>query len=164
MGIISEFDDETKTARDVMAWPQMPAAVPPREQKYRFNWSAPIVVSRFNPSVIYHGGNVLLRSDNRGKTWREVSPDLTRNDKSKQGPGGAPITNEGAGGETYGVIDDIAESPHDAGTLWVGTDDGLVQLTRDGGQDVEQRHAARRGRGDGQRHRGVAARVRPPPT
>jgi len=134
MGIISEFDDETKTARDVMAWPQMPAAVPPRDQKYRFDWSAPIRVSRFNPAVIYHGGNVLLRSDNRGKTWREASPDLTRNDTSKQGPGGAPITNEGAGGETYGVIHDIAESPHDAGTIWVGTDDGLVQLTRDGGK------------------------------
>ena len=134
MGIISEFDDETRTARDIMAWPQMPAAVPPRDQKYRFNWSAPILVSKFNPSVIYHGGNVLLRSDNRGKTWREISPDLTRNDKSKQGPGGAPITNEGAGGETYGVVDDIAESPHDAGTIWVGTDDGLVQLTRDAGK------------------------------
>ena len=52
MGIISEFDDETKTARDVMAWPQMPAAVAPKEQKYRFNWSAPIVVSKFNPAVI----------------------------------------------------------------------------------------------------------------
>ena len=77
---------------------------------------------------------MLLRSDNRGKTWREISPDLTRNDKTKQGPGGAPITNEGAGGETYGVIDDIAESPHDATTIWVGTDDGLVQLTRDGGK------------------------------
>jgi photosystem II stability/assembly factor-like uncharacterized protein len=134
MGIISEFDDETRTARDIMAWPQMPAAVPPRDQKYRFNWSAPIVVSRFNPAVIYHGANVLLRSDNRGKTWQEISPDLTRNDKSRQGPGGAPITNEGAGGETYGVIDDIAESPHDGRTIWVGTDDGLVQLTRDGGK------------------------------
>jgi photosystem II stability/assembly factor-like uncharacterized protein len=134
MGIISEFDDETRTARDIMAWPQMPAAVPPRDQKYRFNWSAPIVVSRFNPAIIYHGANVLLRSDNRGRTWREISPDLTRNDKSKQGPGGAPITNEGAGGETYGVIDDIAESPHDAGTIWVGTDDGMVQLTRNGGK------------------------------
>jgi photosystem II stability/assembly factor-like uncharacterized protein len=134
MGIISEFDDELRTERDIMAWPQMPAALPPREMKYRFNWSAPIRVSTFNPSVIYHGANVLLRSDNRGKTWREISPDLTRNDVSKQGPGGAPITNEGAGGETYGVIHDIAESPHDAGTLWIGTDDGLVQLTRDGGK------------------------------
>jgi photosystem II stability/assembly factor-like uncharacterized protein len=134
MGIISEFDVETRTARDVMAWPQMPAAVPPRDQKYRFDWSAPIRVSRFNPAVIYHGANVLLRSDNRGKTWREASPDLTRDDASKQGPGGAPITNEGAGGETYGVIHDIAESPHDAGAIWVGTDDGLVQLTRDGGK------------------------------
>jgi photosystem II stability/assembly factor-like uncharacterized protein len=134
MGIISEFDLETMTARDVMAWPQMPAAIPPRDMKYRFDWSAPIVVSRFNPSVIYHGANLLLRSDNRGKSWREASPDLTRNDKSKQGPGGVPITNEGAGGEIYGVIHYIAESPHDAATIWVGTDDGLIQLTRDGGK------------------------------
>jgi hypothetical protein len=92
------------------------------------------VVSRFDANVIYHGGNVLLRSTNRGKTWSEASPDLTRNDRSRQGPGGAPITNEGAGGETYGVIHYIAESPHAAGTLWVGTDDGLVQLTRDDGK------------------------------
>jgi photosystem II stability/assembly factor-like uncharacterized protein len=134
MGIISEFDMETKTARDVMAYPQMPAAIPPRDMKYRFNWSAPIVVSKFNPQVVYHGGNMLLRSDNRGRTWREVSPDLTRNDKSKQAPGGAPITNEGAGGEIYGTIYYVAESPHDAATLWVGTDDGLVQVTRDSGQ------------------------------
>jgi photosystem II stability/assembly factor-like uncharacterized protein len=134
MGLISEFDHDTMTARDVMAWPQMPAAIAPRDMKYRFNWSAPIVVSRTNPNVIYHGANVLLRSDNRGKTWREASPDLTRNDKSKQGPGGAPITNEGAGGEIYGVINDIVESPHDANTIWVGSDDGLVQLTRDAGK------------------------------
>jgi photosystem II stability/assembly factor-like uncharacterized protein len=134
MGIISEFDDQLGTARDIMAWPQMPAAVPPKDQKYRFNWSAPIVVSKFDPQVIYHGGNVLLRSTNRGKTWSEASPDLTRDDEGKQGLGGAPITNEGAGGETYGVIHYIAESPHDAGTLYVGTDDGYVQLTRDGGK------------------------------
>lgn len=134
MGIITEYDTATKTARDVMAWPQMPAAIAPRDLKYRFDWSAPIRVSRFNPSVIYHAANVLLRSENRGKTWTAISPDLTRNDTSKQGPGGAPITNEGAGGETYGVIHDIAESPHEAGTIWVGTDDGLVQLTRDGGK------------------------------
>ncbi|MFN8059085.1 MAG: hypothetical protein U0Q12_07955 [Vicinamibacterales bacterium] len=134
MGLIDEFDMETKTTRDVMAYPQMPTAVPPRDMKYRFNWSAPIVVSKFDGNVIYHGGSQLLRSDNRGKTWREVSPDLTRNDKSKQGPGGQPITNEGAGGETYGTIEYIAESPHDAGTIWVGTDDGYVQVTRDGGK------------------------------
>jgi len=134
MGIISEFDRETGATRDVMAYPVMPAAVPPREMKYRFNWSAPIAVSLFNPNVIYHGANVLLRSDNRGNEWQEISPDLTRNDRSKQGPGGAPITNEGAGGETYGTIYYIAESPHDAATIWIGTDDGLVQLTRDSGR------------------------------
>jgi hypothetical protein len=133
MGIISEYDMQTGAARDVMAFPQMPAAIPPREMKYRFNWSSPIVVSRFDPTVVYHGANVLLRTADRGTTWREMSPDLTRNDTSKQGPGGAPITNEGAGGEVYGTIFYIAESPHDAKTLWTGTDDGYVQLTRDGG-------------------------------
>jgi len=133
MGIISEYDTKTGVARDVMAYPAMPAAVPPREQRYRFNWSAPIVVSRFDKAVIYHGGNVVLKSSDRGNTWKAISPDLTRNDKAKQGPGGTPITNEGAGGETYNTIYDIIESRHDAKTIWVATDDGYVQLTRDGG-------------------------------
>ena len=133
MGIISEYDMVTGAARDVMAWPVMPAAIPPREMKHRFNWSAPIVVSKFDSRVVYHGGNVLLRTEDRGRTWREVSPDLTRNDRTRQGPGGAPITNEGAGGEVYGTLYYVAESPHDASTLWTGSDDGLVHVTRDAG-------------------------------
>jgi hypothetical protein len=84
--------------------------------------------------VIYHGSNVLLKSTNRGQSWTAISPDLTRNDRSKQGQGGGPITNEGAGGEVYGTIYYVAESPSDAQVLWVGTDDGLIQLTRDGGK------------------------------
>jgi len=83
---------------------------------------------------VYHGGNVLFRTPDRGKTWTPISPDLTRNDKATQGFGGAPITNEGAGGEVYGAIVNIVESKHDANTIYVGTDDGLVQLTRDGGK------------------------------
>src|SRR5207249_608285 len=75
-----------------------------------------------------------FRSSDRGQSWTAISPDLTRNDKSKQGRGGGPITNEGAGGEVYGTIYYAVESPHEAGTIWVGTDDGLVQLTRDGGK------------------------------
>ena len=91
-------------------------------------------MSQHDPRVIYHGGNVLFRTADRGKTWAPISPDLTRNDKATQGWGGTPITNEGAGGEVYGTIVAIAESPHDANTIYVGTDDGLVQLTRDGGK------------------------------
>ena len=133
MGQISEWDRTTGNARDVMAYPVLPAALASRDMKYRFNWNAPILVSRHDPGVIYHASNILLRSRNRGRSWTEVSPDLTRDDLTKQGPGGGPITNEGAGGEIYGTIFYVAESPHEAGTLWAGTDDGLVQVTRDGG-------------------------------
>ncbi len=132
-GQISEYDAETGRYRDVMAYPVIGLAATPAESKYRFNWNAPIVVSRHDPKVIYHGANVLLRSNDRGVTWEEISPDLTGNDPAKQGPGGGPITNEGAGGEVYQTIFYIAESPHDAATIWAGTDDGRVHLTRDGG-------------------------------
>jgi photosystem II stability/assembly factor-like uncharacterized protein len=133
MGQIMEWDERTGGQRNIMAYPQLPAAMASRDMKYRFNWNAPIVVSQHDPTVMYHAGNVLLKSTNSGNTWAEVSPDLTRNEDDKQGPGGGPITNEGAGGEIYNTIMYVAESPHDAGTLWVGTDDGLVHVTQDGG-------------------------------
>jgi photosystem II stability/assembly factor-like uncharacterized protein len=82
---------------------------------------------------VYHAGNVLLRTSDRGVSWVEGSPDLTTDDDEKQGPGGKPITNEGAGGEIYGTIYNVAESPHDSATLWTGSDDGLVHVTRDSG-------------------------------
>ncbi len=133
-GAIDEFDRATHQTRDIMAYPALGLAMSPALQTYRFNWSAPIAVSPQNPNVLYHGGNVLFRSSDRGQTWTAISPDLTRNEKAHQGPGGAPITNEGAGGEVYNTIYYIVESPREAGTIWVGTDDGLVQLTRDGGK------------------------------
>lgn len=132
-GQITEHDAESGRERDVMAYPVIGLASTPAESKYRFNWNAPIVVSRHDPKVIYHAANVLLRSRDRGVTWEEISPDLTGNDKAKQAAGGGPITNEGAGGEVYQTIFYLAESPHEAGTLWAGTDDGHVHLTRDGG-------------------------------
>jgi hypothetical protein len=101
--------------------------------KYRFNWNAPIVASGHDPKIVYHAGNVLLRTRDGGVKWAEASPDLTADDDEKQGPGGSPITNEGAGGEIYGTIYYVAESPHDPATIWTGSDDGLVHLTRDSG-------------------------------
>ncbi len=132
-GLIDELDQRTMLTRDIMPWPEMNLTEPTDRTRYRFNWTAPILVSEHDANVIYHGGNVLFRSTDRGTTWRPISPDLTRDDPARQGWGGGPITNEGAGGEVYGTIFVIHESSHDARTVYVGTDDGLVQLTRDGG-------------------------------
>jgi len=132
-GLIDELDQETGMSRDIMAYPEMNLTEPTDKTKYRFNWSAPIVVSMHDDNVIFHGGNVLFRSRDRGQSWAPISPDLTKNDKARQGWGGGPITNEGAGGEVYGTIIVIEESPHDARTMYVGTDDGVLQLTRDAG-------------------------------
>lgn len=132
-GLIDELDQETWLSREVMAYPEMNLIEPTDKTKYRFNWTAPIVVSQHNDQVVFHGANVLFRTRDRGQSWAPISPDLTCNDKTRQGWGGTPITNEGAGGEVYGTIFVIEESPHDANTIYVGTDDGVVQVTRDGG-------------------------------
>ena len=134
MGIISEYDHQTAASRDVSVYPVLPAALQGREMKYRYNWNAPIVASPHNYSAIYHASNHLVRTEDRGMTWEEISPDLTRDEDDKQGYGGAPITNEGAGGEIYGTIYYMIESEHEQGTIWTGSDDGLIYLTRDDGQ------------------------------
>ncbi|MCH7489433.1 MAG: glycosyl hydrolase [Gemmatimonadetes bacterium] len=134
MGQISEWDARTKSSHNIMAYPQLPAAMASRDMKYRFNWNAPIVVSKHDSNVAYHAGNILLRTRDRGITWEEISPDLTRDSDTTQGPGGGPITNEGAGGEIYNTIYYVAESPHDPNTIWAGSDDGLVHVTQDGGE------------------------------
>ena len=133
-GIVGELDVQTKVSRSIMAYPELGLGMQPQDQKYRFNWNAPLVASPQDPSVLYHAANVVLRTKDRGVTWDAISPDLTRNEIDKQGPGGAPITNEGAGGEIYNTIQYLACSPHDAGTIWVGSDDGLVHVTRNGGE------------------------------
>lgn len=132
-GLIDEMDATTGLTRTIMPWPEMNLTEPTDKTKYRFNWTAPIEVSQHDDKVVYHGGNVLFRTSTRGQQWTPISGDLTRNDKARQGWGGGPITNEGAGGEVYGTIVVIEESPHDPKTLYVGTDDGLIQRTRDGG-------------------------------
>ncbi|MEM6697891.1 MAG: glycosyl hydrolase, partial [Bacteroidota bacterium] len=132
-GNISVFDHETGLTKDIMAYPVVGLGTAPTEMKYRFNWNAPIVTSPQNREVIYHAGNKVLKSTDRGQSWKEISPDLTRNDIEKQVLGGAPFTIEGAGGENYGTITYLVTSLHEQGVLWVGTDDGLVQLSKDDG-------------------------------
>lgn len=135
LGLIQEFDTVTRTVRSVKAYEELGLGVEAKDQKLRFNWNAPIHVSEHDGDVIYHAANVLLRSDDRGFTWQAVSPDLTRNEVDKQGPGSGPYTNENI--EVYNTIFAVEESPHDADTIWAGTDDGLVQVTRDAGQNWE---------------------------
>ncbi|HKY43593.1 MAG TPA: hypothetical protein VJM50_10895, partial [Pyrinomonadaceae bacterium] len=108
-------------------------AMDAKDMKYRFNWNAPIIWSKHEPNTYYHAAQYVLKTTDVGKTWREVSPDLTRNEKDKQGKGGGPYTNEAVGAENYGTLSYIAESPHEKGVIWTGSDDGLVYLTRDGG-------------------------------
>ncbi len=133
-GMITRYRTATGETKAIMAYPVLGLGSAPRELPYRFNWNTPICVSPHAPEVVYHGGNVLFRSRDRGLSWEAVSPDLTRNEREKQGPGGGPITNEGAGAEIYGTLTCIVESPHEPDTIWAGTDDGLVHLTRDGGR------------------------------
>jgi photosystem II stability/assembly factor-like uncharacterized protein len=133
-GSITRYDHKTGQTRQVMAWPQLAIGQAPKDLKYRIQWNAPIVISPHDPNVLYHAAQVLLESRDEGQSWKEISPDLTRNDKSKQGYSGGPITRDNTGVEVYDVIFTVVESPHEAGTIWVGTDDGLVQLTRDGGK------------------------------
>ena len=132
-GFITELDTELWSARSVRAYPEMALGLDPEDMRYRWNWNAPVVASPHDPRIIYHGAQMLLRSSDRGFTWEEMSPDLTRNETEKHGPGGIPFTNESAGGEVYNTIFVVAESPREAGVIWVGTDDGLVQVTRDDG-------------------------------
>jgi len=134
-GIMSVWDAETRSRKDIMAYPVIGLGMVPKDMKYRFNWNSPIVSSPQDPSVMFHGGNKVLKTTNGGMSWDEISPDLTRNDKTKQGVGGIPFTIEGAGGENYNTLSYLETSIHDANVLWAGSDCGLVHLTQDGGQN-----------------------------
>lgn len=104
------------------------------DHKYRFNWNAGMALSPHDPKTVYYGGNVLFRSTNRGQTWEVISPDLTTNDKSKQQGSGGPVTPDNTAAEFHCTILTIAESPVQRGVIWVGTDDGNIQVTRDAGK------------------------------
>jgi photosystem II stability/assembly factor-like uncharacterized protein len=132
-GTIEVIDTQARGGTNIMAAPIQYLGMDARDMKYRYNWNAPIIWSRHEPNTYYHGAQVLLKTQDLGRTWKEVSPDLTRNEKDKQGQGGGPFTNEAVGAENYGTLAYIAESPHEKGVIWTGSDDGLVQVTRDGG-------------------------------
>src|SRR5205807_3166370 len=105
--------------------------------RYRFQWTAPILISPHDPKTVYHAGNVLFKTTDAGFHWTPISPDLTRNDRSKQKWSGGPITGDNTGVEIYDTIFAIAESPLKKGLLWVGTDDGQVWGSFDAGKQWE---------------------------
>src|SRR5262249_22588640 len=100
---------------------------------HRFQWTMPVLLSPHNPDVVYAAGEVVFRSDDRGMSWRVISPDLTRNDRSRQKPSGGPLTLDITSVEYYDTVFALAESPKQKDLLWAGTDDGLIHLSRDGG-------------------------------
>jgi photosystem II stability/assembly factor-like uncharacterized protein len=133
LGILTRYDHRTRQARNVGPWPDNPSGWGASFPRYRFQWTAPIVVSHHDPKVVYYGGNVLFKTTDGGQSWTPISPDLTRDDESKERWSGGPITGDNTGAEYYCTIFAIAESPLDGAVLWVGSDDGLVHVSRDGG-------------------------------
>ena len=135
LGIITRHDRRTGESRNVSAWPENPSGKGGEDMKYRFQWTAPIHVSPHDARVVYHGAQVIFRTADGGQTWDVISPDLTRNDKSRQKWAGGPITGDNTGVETWGTVFTIVESTKEKGLIWAGSDDGLVHVTRDGGKN-----------------------------
>jgi len=132
-GYLSHYIEGSAQKRNISVYPYNPSGHGAADLEYRFQWTAPLAISPHDPKVLYHGGNVLFRTRDRGVTWEKISPDLTRNDKSRQQWSGGPINGDNTGVEVYDTIFAIAESPLAAGTIWTGSDDGLVSITHDNG-------------------------------
>ncbi|HEX8073187.1 MAG TPA: hypothetical protein VF546_24790 [Pyrinomonadaceae bacterium] len=137
-GLLTRYDHHTGQLRDVSPYPNNPMGAGPDVLKYRFQWNYPILFSPHDKSpsgTLYAAANVLFKSNDQGQSWQVISPDLTRNDKSKQISSGGPITKDNTSVEYYCTIFTVMESPVQAGTIWTGSDDGLVHVTRDGGKN-----------------------------
>jgi photosystem II stability/assembly factor-like uncharacterized protein len=136
-GYLSRLDHRTRQERNITVWPDNPMGWGAEGMKYRFQWNFPIVFSPHDPNTLYVGSNLLFKTSNEGQSWQAISPDLTRNDKSKLGPSGGPITKDNTSVEYYCTIFTLMESPVQRGVIWTGSDDGLVYVTRDGGKKWE---------------------------
>jgi len=136
-GYLSRLDHKTGENRAISVWPDNPMGAGADVLKYRFQWNFPIFFSPHNPKRLYTAGNHLFVTENEGQSWQEISPDLTTNDKTKQGPSGGPITKDNTSVEYYSTIFTAMESPLEKDLLWTGSDDGLIHVSRDGGKNWE---------------------------
>ncbi|HEY3811982.1 MAG TPA: hypothetical protein VGL66_02070 [Caulobacteraceae bacterium] len=129
----NKYNSETQQDEDISPWPVDNSGHPASELAHRFNWTSPLMISPHDANALYAGSEVLWKSTDHGQSWKIISPDLTRNDRTKQFASGGPLTKDITSVEYYDTIFSVNESPLTKGMLWVGTDDGLVQLTRDDG-------------------------------
>ena len=134
-GYLTRIDHDSGQQRAVNVWPDNPMGWGAAELAYRFQWNYPIFFSPHDPGVLYAAANVLFRSRDQGASWETISPDLTRDDKDKQGSSGGPITKDNTSVEYYCTIFATLESPLEKGVLWAGSDDGLVHVSRDDGKN-----------------------------
>ncbi len=132
-GALQRYDHRTKQIQLVNVWPEEATGFAPRDLRYRFAWTYPICFSPHDSNTLYAGGNHLFRSTDQGNSWSCISPDLSRNDRSKQDYSGGPLTGDSAGAEQYASLSSVVESSHRPGEIWGATDDGRVHVTRDNG-------------------------------
>ena len=133
-GALQRYDHRTKQIRLVTVWPEPYSGWGAKDMKYRFPWTFPITFSPHNTDVLYTCGNQVFRTTNGGSSWEVISPDLTRDDESKLQASGGPLTLDTSGAEHYCTISTFIESAHEAGVFWAGSDDGLIHISRDGGE------------------------------
>jgi len=133
-GYLTRYDHRTRQERNIAVWPELATGWGAKDQKYRFQWTFPILISPHDPNVLYATGNHIFRSTDEGSSWEIISPDLTRNDVAKLEASGGPPTKDNTGAEFYGTIFAFAESPLERGLLWAGSDDGLMHISQDGGK------------------------------
>ncbi len=134
---LQRYDHRTKQLRLVTTWPEMTAGEAAADLEYRFAWTYPIVFSPHDPNTLYVGGNLIFKSTDEGQSWQAISPDLTRADPETLKVTGGPINRDAVGAETYATVFSFAESPHEPGVFWAGSDDGLVHVSQDNGASWE---------------------------
>jgi photosystem II stability/assembly factor-like uncharacterized protein len=133
-GYLNKYDHSRQISDRIDVWPDNPMGAGAKELKYRFQWTFPIIISPHNSDVLYTTSQHVHRSTDEGMSWEEISPDLTRNDKSKQDESGGPITKDDTSVEYYNTIFTFVESAIEPGLLWAGSDDGLIHISRDNGE------------------------------
>lgn len=137
-GALQRYDHRTRQIRLVNVWPEKTRGIAPRDLKYRFAWTFPLVFSPFDPKTLYAGGNRVFVTQDEGASWKAISPDLSLNEPSRQGHSGGRLTHDTAGAEVHATCACVVPSRHRPDEIWASTDDGLVHVTRDHGRNWRQ--------------------------